>query len=94
MIHPEHWERLSNEFSVSVGMLIWDGKITEEDNRPLPEINRLILREIGRGNYNETRRRFLRLERTARRDTSELTLYKKAIKTSLILISNFQNQMR
>jgi len=83
MIHAEHWERLSSEFSVSVGMLIWDGEITEEDNRPLPEINRLILREIGRGNYNETRRRFLRLERTARRDTSELTLYKKAIKSDI-----------
>jgi len=83
MIHAEHWERLSSEFSVSVGILIWDGEITEEDTRPLPEINRLIIREIERGNYNETRRKFLRLERTARRNTSELTLYKKAIKSDI-----------
>ena len=83
MIHPENWERLSSEFSVSVGILIWDGEITEEDARPLPEINRLIIREIERGNYNETRRKFLRLERTARSNTSELTLYKKAIKSDI-----------
>jgi hypothetical protein len=83
MIHPEHWQRLSSEFSVSVGILIWDGEITEEDDTPMPEINRLIIREIERGNYNAIRRKFLRLERTARRNTSELTLYKKAIKSDI-----------
>ena len=83
MIHPENWERLSSEFSVSVGILIWDGEITEEDDTPMPEINRLIIREIARGNYNAIRRKFLRLERTARRNTSELTLYKKAIKSDI-----------
>lgn len=83
MIHPENWSKVCNEFSVSIGMLVWDGEITEEDDTPMPEINRLIIREIGRGSYNETRRRFLRLERAARRNTSELTLYKKAIKSDI-----------
>ena len=89
MIHPENWERLSKEFCVSVGMLIWDGNQegTEELPHP-PKIHGLILRGITEGNYGNIRREVLRLERTLRTNTSELTLYKKAIKSDIRAKSN------
>ena len=87
MIHPENWERLSKEFCVSVGMLIWDGNqegMESGSAEPvIPKIHGLILRTITEGNYGNIRREVLRLERTLRTNTSELTIYKKAIKSDI-----------
>ena len=89
MIHPENWERLSKEFCVSVGMLIWDGNKEGTEELPgIPPIHGLILRGITEGNYGNIRREVLRLERTLRPNTSELTLYKKAIKSDIRAKSN------
>jgi hypothetical protein len=93
MIHPENWERLSREFSVSVGMLVWNGNTEGIGGLPalppaLPPIHGLILRGITEGNYDNIRREVLRLERTLRTNTSELTLYKKAIKSDIRAKSN------
>ena len=89
MIHPENWERLSTEFCVSVGMLIWDGNQEGTEELPgIPPIHGLILRGITEGNYDNIRREVLRLERTLRTNTSELTLYKKAIKSDIRAKSN------
>lgn len=85
MIHPVNLENLSKEFYVSIGMLVWDGTEVEEstDIPEPPEVNRIIIRSIENGNYNDIRREVLRLERNQRKNTSELTTYKKAIKSEI-----------
>lgn len=85
MIHPESFNKISKEFYVSIGMLVWNDTGEEEltDIAEIPEINRIIIRSIHNGNYNDIRREVLKLERIQRSNTSELTLYKKAIKSDI-----------
>jgi hypothetical protein len=82
MLRQDAYIRISEEFSISVGMArgieVWDArtqKVTDD-----MRCNEIIYHTIEDGTYQKVRREVIRLERIARRGIKELTIYKKAIK--------------
>ncbi len=82
MLRQETYIKASEEFGTSVGMArgidMWDAHVHKmnDDMRT----NELIWETIENRTYQKVRREVLRLERIARKNIKELTIYKKAIK--------------